>query len=268
VSILGFPAAVTPAAAPAAQPYSDPVDLVNTDSGYPASERYPGALDPAEHQASEADQYLPTTPGGPEGPVFGDQGGEPFTETLPHQAPGGGYQDSAWRTGHDGPQAPWDSSSGGPFAPSGPVPPALHGTDTGGVFNREHVTPAAIGSLTRRTQPGQTTIRNGSGDQALKDNVTSPNGRTDLDQYQYWNPDGYDPWEIPYGERAVQNNLAWESQQISPTGSPYTPSGYLPDRSVYDYAAEAYEAPPDPDVGTGAAAAAAAGSGGIGGGWV
>ena len=256
--------ALTPAAAPAVQPALDPVDVVNAPTGYPASERYPGPVDPSQYTGAGADQYLPTTPGGPEGPPYGDQAAEPFAQTLPHMAPGGGWQDTAWASGHDGPQAPWDSSAGAAFAPSGPVPPQLHGTDTGGVWIKEYVVPAAIGSLTRRTQPGQTTVRNGSGDQTLKDNVTSPNGRTDLDQYQDWNPDGYDPWVIPYGERPVLNNLAWEATAIDPTGAPYTPSGALPDRAPYlAYPAQAYEAPPDPDVATAAAPAA-----GTGGGWL
>lgn len=257
--------ALTPAAAPAVQPALDPVDTVNTATGYPATERYPGPVDPAQYTGAGADQYLPTTPGGPEGPAYGDDPGEPFTATLPHFSPGGGWQDTAWTSGHDGPQVPWDSSAGPAFAPSGPVPAELHGEDTGGVWIKEYVIPAAIGSLTRRTQPGQTTVRNGSGDQVTKDNVTSPNGRTDFDQYQYHNPDGYDPWLIPYGERPIQNNLAWEPTAIAATGAPYTPSGALPDRAPYlAYPAQAYEAPPDPDVASGAAAA----DSGIGGGWV
>ncbi|HXO24210.1 MAG TPA: hypothetical protein VN870_06500, partial [Streptosporangiaceae bacterium] len=199
------------------------------------------------------------------GPPFSPSSPQQFSEQLPQQPPGGGYQDTAWMTGHDAPQVPWDSSAGPAFAPSGAIPPELHGGDTGGVYVREHVTPAAIGSLTRRTMTGQTTVRNGSGDQLTKDNQTSPNGRADLDQQQWHNPDGYDPWDIPYSERAIENNLAYESTMINPTGSPYTPAGALPDRSVYDYAAVAYDAPPDPDMGTVTPQAAASG---IGGGWL
>jgi hypothetical protein len=261
VSFLSFLSSATAAATPAAASFSDPVDLVNTDTGYPPSERYPGAVDPSQYSAGSG----PQPPGGTGGPVAAGYGPDPFTSTLPHQAPGGGWQDTAWMTGHDGPQAVWDSSAGQAFAPSGAVGPDLHGEDTGGVWIREHVIPASIGSLTRRVQAGQTTVRNGSGDQVTKDNITSPNGRTDLDQYQMHDPDGFDPWDIPYGERPVQNNLAYEAMPIEPTGSPYTPAGELSDRSVYDYAAQAYESPPDPYVGT---AAAPANSGGIGGGWL
>jgi hypothetical protein len=256
--------AATSAAASAAPPFFDPVDAVNTATGYPVTPRYPGALDAEQYSAPEADEGFPTTPGGPGEPTQSE--GQPFAAGLPHIAQGGGYADFASASGHDGPQVAWDSSAGGAFAPSAAVNPELHGTDTGGVFNREYVVPAAIGSLTRRSSPGQTTVRNGSGDQVTKDNVTAPNDRTNLDEYQNWNPDGYDPWEIPYSERPVLNNVAWEATAIDPTGMPYTPSGSLPDRSVYnEYPAMAYDAPPDPYVSSGAAAA---GSPGIGGGWV
>lgn len=134
------------------------------------------------------------------------------------------------------------------------------------MYAREYVAPAAIGSLTRRTQPGQTTIRNGTGDQVTKDNVTSPNGRTNLDQYQYWDADAFDPWTIPYGERPVYNNLAWEGVALDPVGGTYTPAGALSDRSVYDYSAQAYEQPPDPTIGSPATQTGA--DSGIGGGWV
>jgi hypothetical protein len=251
--------AALPAATPAAQPYTDPVDLVNDPSGYPAQERYPGAVNPSQYGPGNTDLA-----GGTDGPVATGYGPEPFTSGLPVQAPGGGWQDTGWMTGHDGPQLPWDSSAGAPFAPSGAVNPALHGEDTGGVWNKQHVTPAAIGRLSRRTQFAQTTVRNGSGDQITKDNVTSPNNRSDMDQYQVHDPDGYDPWEIPYAERPIYNNLAYENVPMDPVASTYVPAGGLSDRSVYDYAAQSYEQPPDPYVGSAQPVA----SSGIGGGWL
>lgn len=259
---MSFFSALQPAATPAVTPFSDPVDLVNVASGQPAAETYPGALDPAPH-SGQADQN-PTTPGGVTGPPYGSWQAQPFTAVLPEQAPGGGYQDTAWQTGHDGPQAAWDSQAGEPFAPSGPVSALLHAEDTGAVFRQEYVIPAAIGSLTRRTGAGQTTVRAGYGDQVLKDNALSPNNRVNLDQYQVHRGDdsGWNPWNIPYAERPVLNNLAFEAQPVEQSGSPYVPSGYLPDRSVYDYAAVAYEAPPDPYVGTAAPAQADAAIGG------
>lgn len=254
--------AVTSAVTPAAEPAANPVNYVNDPVAVPTTERYPGPVDPLQYGEGS---YQP--PGGPGGPPYGGYGSQPFTETLPEQAPGGGYQDTSWMTGHDAPMVPWDSSAGAPFAPSGPVDPLLHGEDTGAVFVKEYVIPAGIGKLTRRTMIGQTTVRNGSGDQVYKDNQTSPNGRADLDQQQWHDPDGYNPWNIPYSERPVLNNLAWENVPTN-SGGPYAVAGGLSDRSPYnDYAAVAYEAPSDPAVAT-LAANAGSDSPGIGGGWV
>jgi hypothetical protein len=240
-------ASVTSAATPAATPAADPVNLVNAEVAVPAAERYPGPVDATQYLESSG----PRPAGDPGGPPYGSWGAEPFTATLPESAPGGGFQDTAWMTGHDAPEVAWDSSAGEPFAPSGAVDPLLHAEDTGGVWVKQNVVPAEIGQLTRRTMTGQTTVRNGSGDQVTKDNVTSPNGRADLDQQQWHDPDGYNPWEIPYSERAITNNLAWESVPTSAEGAPYGVAGDLPDRSPYlDYAAVAYMAPPDPAVST------------------
>jgi len=253
---VATPAAASAAAA-AASPATDPVDLIDVPAGQPATERYPGAVDAAAYGPGSS-----TTPGTPAGPPYGSWGAEPFTATLPEQAPGGGYQDTGWQTGHDGPQAGWDSSAGQPFSPSGAVAPVLHGEDTGAVYQQEHVIPAAIGSLTRRTMTGQTWNRV-SGTQDTHGR-SEPNGRLDLDQQQWHNPDGYDPWMIPYAERPVLNNLAYEAVSSAAEGG-YAASGGLPDRSLYnEYAAVAYEAPADPAVDT----VAAAGDPGIGGGWL
>jgi hypothetical protein len=249
--------AITPAAASstssaattAAAPFFDPVDAVNSPAGQPTQEIWPGAVDPLDYVEGSG----PRPPGEPGGPPYGSWSAQPFTGTVAEQAPGGGYQDTAWQTGHDGPQAAWDSSAGAPFAPSGPVNPLLHGEDTGGVFNREYVVPAGIGRLTRRTTVGQTTIW-ASGDQLTRDKQTSPNDRLDFDQYQVHDPNGHDPWEIPYAERKIENNLAYEATPISPFPTTYSPAGALSDRAPFDYAAEAYEVPPDPVVGIPAAA--------------
>lgn len=243
------PAGMTPAAAP----FSDPIDLVNVPAGQPAQERWPGALDPAVHTDSGtvSPQFA--------GPVFGDQAPEPFGDTLPHLASGGGWQDTGPETGHDAPILPWDSSAGGPFAPSGPVDPDLHGTDTGGVWVKEYVVPAEIGTLTRRTMTGQTWNR--VAETQTEKIGQAVNNRLDLDQQQWHDPDGYDPWTIPYAERPILNNVAYEAMPIQPTDSSYTPAGALPDMSAYSYAAQAYEAPPDPAVASAPAPAANVGSG-------
>lgn len=247
---------VQPAASQAAQPFFDPVDAVNTPAGSPAQEIWPGSVDPSQYGPGR--EYAGST----RGEEYGAEGPEPFAESLPITEPGGGYGDQAALSGHDGPMVAWDSSAGEPFAPSGAINPDLHGEDTGGVFNREYVVPAAIGSLTRRTEEGQTYNRVANTQEII--GQTAPNDRRNLDQYQVWDPNGYDPWEIPYSERAILNNVAYEATPVNATDSVYTPSGALSDRSPYSYAAVAYESPADPAVGN----AQPDNSGGIGGGWV
>ena len=224
----------------AAPAFSDPVDAVNAPAGYPAAERWPGALDPAEH----------TDPGDLDprfaGPVYGDQGPEPFARSLPHVQPsGGGWVDVAPDMGHDGPQLPWDSAAGPPFLGSGPVNPDLHGDDTGGVWLKTYAVPAEIGTLARVTIPAEANDRLANSQEII--GQTQAAGRTNLDQQQWHDPDGYGPWTIPYAERPLQNNVAFEALPILPTDSVYTPSGALPDRSpVQSYPAVVYEPPADP----------------------
>jgi hypothetical protein len=232
----------------------DPVDVVNTPTGTPATERYPGALDPGPYGIPGAG--VPPA-GAPAGPVAGDYGTQPFGSGLPDQAPGGGYQDASWMTRHDGPSEAWDSNAGAPFAPSGAVNPELHGQDLGATYVKEHVVPAAIGSLTRHTTSAQTWNRVAPTQGAI--GQMAQNGRSNLDQQQWHNPEGYSPWEVPYAERPIQNNLAYEATPMQQVPTAYGVAGALPDRSPYDYAAAAYEAPPDPDVSTTPTAAPAAG---------
>lgn len=248
-----------PSAVPAA---ADPVDLINQALANPAAERYPGAVDPAQYGVGRPGETLA---GGPAGPPEGTWGTQPFISGLRHESPGGGFMDYSWITGHDGPQVPWDSSSGAAFAPSGAVDPALHGEDLGAVYAREHVIPAAIGNLSRHTMGGQTTVTVAE-TQLAKPGV-SPNNRQNLDQQQWHDPDGYNPWVIPYAERPISNNLAHEAVALNPVETPYGVAGRLPDRAPYDAGmAVAYEAPPDPSVTT--IPASQQGGSSIGGGWV
>jgi hypothetical protein len=232
--------AVKGAVQSAVSPAVTPANSVNTVVGYPASETYPGSLDPTQYA-----QDAPVDPKGVSGPPYGSWSSEPFTETLPEQAPGGGYQDTAWQTGHDAPQAPWDSSSGPPFAPSGALPVLLHAEDTGGVYVHEHVVPAAIGFPRRTTVESDPNIRLNN-TQELIGQMSPEGGRIERDEYQTNDYFGYDPFVIDYSARPVYNNLAYQSEAITATDSAYTPSGNVPDMSVFDYAAEAYVAPPDP----------------------
>lgn len=251
--------AVNSAATPAASPA---INSVNDAVGTPTTERYPGAVNPSQYETGRTSPE----PGGPSGPVAGEIGPHPFTERTPASISGGGYQDTGWMSGTDAPIVPWDSNAGpGGYAPSGAVNPDLHADDTGGVFRKEHGIPAAIGKLSRRTSHGQTTVRS-SGTLTLRDGQTSPNERSDMDQYQNWNPEGFSPWNIPYAERAILNNVAYQSTAITPESVQYVPSGDLPDNAPLGYSAQAYEAPPSPYVGT--APAAPESDNGIGGGWV
>lgn len=253
--------AVTPAASPAV---NSAVNSVNDPVGNPATPRFPGAVDPSQYGTGRT----APAPGGPSGPVAGEIGPQPFTARTPASISGGGYQDTAWLSGTDAPMVPWDSQAqqGTYVAPSypGAVNPDLHGDDTGGVYRMQHSVPAAINPLTRRTTTGQTTTRE-SGTLTLKDGATSPNGRIDMDQYQS-QTGGYAPHTIPYAERPVLNNLAYQATALTPESAQYVPSGDLPDNAPYGYSAQAYEAPPDPYVGT--AGSPAASDSGIGDGWV
>jgi hypothetical protein len=252
---MGFAgASATSAAARAAVP----VNAVNEPVAWPGAERYPGAVSP--------DEYGPgsfTPPGGGAGPTATAPGPQPFGAELPPEPMGGGYDDTVWASGHNGPQVPWDSSAGRPFAPSGALDPELHSQDTGGVWKREHVIPAGIGKLSRRAPAAQTYDRLSATQQSI--GLTAPNNRQDLDQYQDWDPDGYAPWSIPYSERPIFNNVAYQPVATTDPGTAYGAAGALPDMSPYDYQAVAYQAPPDPSV---QPAPAAAAGGMIGGGWV
>lgn len=261
MSLFGGKATQGGAAPSAAPPATDPVNLVNDPAGYPATPRYPGAVDAAQYQTGQT-----AAPGGPAGPAPGTWGTQPFMSAPDLQeAPGGGYQDASWLTGHDGPSVPWDSSSGAPFAPSGAIPPELHGEDLGAVYVKAHVIPADIGRLTRHTMVGQTTVTVAETQLLKKD--TAPNARQDLDQQQWHDPDGYNPWTIPYSERPIYNNLAHEAVPMATLATPYGVAGALPDRSPYDAGlAVAYDAPPDPTVTS--VPASQASSPKIGGGWL
>lgn len=248
--------AATPAVSPAAASALDDVDLVNSPAGYPATETWPGAVDPATY-----------TDAGPAGQqVHGAWPAEQFAGQIPVYPAGGGSQDASWLTGHDAPYAAWDSAAGAPFAPSGATDPALHGDyGTGAVARAESVAPAWVTGLSRRVQAGQTFNREAPTQTTI--GQASPNGRTDLDQYQDWAPRGagHDPWTIPAAQRPLMNNLAYEAQATVPAGG-YEVAGALPDNSVWSYNAQSYAAPEDPTVA--APTPQVAGSTGFSSGWV
>lgn len=229
-------------------PAAVPVDLVNVATGSPAQERYPGALD--------ASLYTDAGPSYPiEGPVAGDQGPQPFGAETPAETGGGGIIDLSFTSGTDGPQESFGDSQQTQVALSypGARPPELHADDgSGAVAAAQSVTPAFIGRLVRKVIFGQTYNREyADGDTPY--NPTS-NGRQDMDQQQWWDPapgdgGGYAPWDVPYAERAVLQNLAYQSTPVTDVPSSYGVYGDLPDRSQWNsYPAEAYMAPADPQV--------------------
>ena len=236
-------------------------DLVNVPVGQPAKTRWPGPVNPSTYSDTGPDYPIS---GPPNGPWI-------LSEIPPGQAVGGvaegGIQDTSWMTGTDGPEVEWDSSAGAPFAPSAALNPVLHGTDTGAVFQAQHVVGAEVGLIQRHTGIGQTYNREYAFDPVTGMNVPAANPRQDYDQIQTWDPAPYDgggwaPWDPGYAERPILNNVAYTATPVNNNGSMYGVAGALPDRSQFNqYDAAAYEAPPDPIVNQPAAPAASGGGG-------
>jgi hypothetical protein len=246
----------TAAASAAAGATTSAADLVNVPTGYPAPQRWPGALDPG--------QYSDAGPGYPiEGPPADPWILNDWQAQVPPEIQGGGVQDLSWTTGTNGPQAPWDSNAGEAFAPSGAAPPELHGQDTGAVWQAQHVVPAAIGQLIRASIPAQAYSRAYAFDPVTGQNVPTLAGRMNLDQQQRWDPapgdgGGWAPWDPGYAERPLQANLAYQATAVRDVATAQGVAGALPDRSPWNaYAAQTYASPPDPIVNPPAAAAAA-----------
>lgn len=242
-------------------------NMVNVPTGFPATEKYPGAVSPGQYSDADTGESYPV-----EGPVQGDSGFSPFGTATPPAGSGGGIVDLSYTYGTDAPAAAWDSSGGIPTVPNlsypGAVPPELHGDDgTGAVAAAQAVVPAAIGQLTRRTVRGQTWNRDYVFESANGMYVPSVNGRTDLDQSQAHDPHpgsggGYAPWDTGYAERPVFLNVAYQATPVSPVASQYGVSGALPDRAPFnDYPAQSYETPADPTVSQPSAPAASGSSG-------
>ena len=251
---------VTSAATPAAKPAVNSSDLVNVAAGYPAQERWPSAVDPSQYTDAGPDYPL-------EGPATGSWVLDAFTGSVPEVEQGGGIQDTSWTTGTDGPQLPWDSAAGAPFAPSGAVNPDLHGTDTGAVFADQYSPPPMVGQIVRSSIPAQTWNREYVFDPVQGQWVPSANGRTNLDQQQRWDPapgdgGGYAPWDPGYAERPILLNVAYQTTAVTEEPTIYSVSGALPDRAPFNaYQAQAYSSPADPAVYQPAAPAASDGGG-------
>lgn len=209
------------------------------------------------------------------GPVSEDHSGGP--ETVPGREPVGGQDPSPFapdQTGEfvsDGggqfPEFP-DSGHGAPVAPfeaqgdflqgSGPLADT-HSYDSGGVERVEHVPMPDGGVWTRMTLQDMTFDSQAqvTDTKGWRQNV--PTGRSDLDQYQYNDSDAYNPFEVPYSERPIQANFAYEPVALDGTPDAYTPDGQLPQMVATGGQGNAvYTEPPDPEMVTAATAPASA----------
>lgn len=241
---------------------------VNVAAGSPATEKYPGAVDP---QVYTEDYPAPFPIQGPN-PAAGVS---PYGAQTPPAGSGGGIIDTTYLTGTDAPEAVWDSAGGTAVTPNlsypGALPPNLHEDDgSGAVAAAQTVVAAAIGKLIRKTPTGQTYNRDYAFEPVNGQLVPSANGRVDFDQIQEWDPapgdgGGYAPWEVPYAERPVLLNVAYQQTPVTNVGNQYGVNGFLPDRSQWNsFQAETYAAPPDPVVNQSPAPAASS----MGTGWL
>jgi hypothetical protein len=152
-------------------------------------------------------------------------------------------------TGHGGPVSPHDSNAY-PNKLAG-VNVDTHAIDTGGVERKSKVLmPKAVGWF-RRTISGMTYDKNSYSYNSEGFMINTATGRQDLDQYQGKAGDAYDPFLVPYAERPVLANLAYESIPYGSVGNPYIPSGQLPNMTpTGGQGNNAYTSPDDPPVNT------------------
>lgn len=227
-------------------------------TGYPDTPLYPGPIttDHADPGAPDPGRAGPLQ--GAAAPPVPQAGGEPQPDLS-----GGMVADTVAELGYSAPVAAFDSSAGEPFAPSGPIAPT-HGYDTGGTGRKEHVPVPDSPGWWRRTLTGQTTDRTTVFDPTGK-MINDPGGRTNLDQAQGQNANGYDPFVIPYSERPLRANFAAAAYPVEAGGGVYGVEGALPDMAAFGGQGNwTYTAPPDPAASTSpppAAAAAPAGEG-------
>lgn len=224
----------------------------DTVVGYPAQETWPGPATEDHSWAGPADPGRSGPPDGTAPPV-------PAAGTVPQPDLGGGtIADEVGLYGNSGPMAPFDSSAGVPFAPSGPVA-ATHGFGTGGTERKEHVPVPRSPGWWRRGSTGQTWNRQAQVTDTAGWDQSAVNDRRNLDQYQGQNANGYDPFTVPYSERPVHANFAATSYPVEAGGGVYGVAGV----PSLDYAGGqgdfAYTTPPDPSVTLVASGAGSAG---------
>jgi hypothetical protein len=231
--------AITPSVGSAVPIWSDGQNV----EGSVATPEFPGPIT-TNHGAGPLEEY----PGSPAGPPLGHSATVSYFEHYPslENVPGE-LGDYSAIYGHAAPIAAFDSNAGNQHG-QGPIAIEVHEFDTGGTYRTQHVPMPKAKGWWRRVLSGQTWNRTVNYDTTGK-YVAEPNDRTDLDQYQGHNADAYDPYWIPYGERAVYLNIAHEPVAHGLDGqTAYTPQGQLgPTGPLYwTDQATLYEAPPDP----------------------
>lgn len=201
----------------------------------------PGAwLTQAQQDAAVGQVVTPVWPGpvsenhagGPETvPGRDPEGGQQASPIPPDQADtvsgGGGHFAEYPDTGHGGPVAPF-ATQGAFFGGSGPIVDT-HSGDTGGVERKEHVIQPQAKGWFRRVLSGMTYDSQAQVTDTMGWRQNVPAGRTDLDQYQGQDADAYDPFLVPYSERPVHANFAYEAVPLTGTPGAYIPSGQLPE---------------------------------------
>lgn len=211
--------------------------------GYPNNPEYPGPVtgDHADPGAEDPGRSGP--PQGSAPPPIPSTGAVPVTDLS-----GGEAGDTVAQLGNSGPVADFDSSAGGPGMSSGPIADT-HGYDTGGTDRKEHVPLASSPGWFRRILTGQTFNRQAQVTDNAGWQVNAANGRTNLDQYQGQNANGYDPFTIPYSERPVLANFAASAYPVDPIATAYGVDGDLADMYAQGGQGDfGYTSPPDPSV--------------------
>jgi hypothetical protein len=192
-------------------------------TGYPAQETYPGATGENHLDAGVADPGRSGPPQGQAQPPIPSTPGVPLTDLS-----GGEAGDTQATTlGRSAPMAAFDSSAGDAFAPSGPIADT-HCDGTGGTDRKAHVPLARSPGWFRLTLRGQTWNRQAQVTDNKGWQLNSPNDRTNLDEIQGQNANGYDPFVIPYSERPVRANFAAEAYPVNNEGGVYAVDGSLP----------------------------------------
>lgn len=192
--------------------------------------------------------------GGPEtipgrDPVGGQDGSPITTDQIDYVSGGGGHFNEFPHSGHAAPVAPF-ANQGDFLQGSGPVPDT-HSHDTGGVERTERVIMPNPGKWWRRILTGMTYDQQSQVTDTAGWRQNTATGRVDLDQYQGNDSDAYDPFQVPYSERPVYANFAYEPVALDTQPDAYTPDGQLPQMVATGGQGNAvYTEPADPEMTT------------------